>query len=309
MAYQTGTFTDFTNLQSIIHSFATANGWTLTAGVLSKGGTAVKITVPDALALQLDFSDAHDGLGSLIDPSPRTFFMLDHYGGPTENSSGLDMIFPVTYHFFEFGASNEIVIVINYNTEYIQQMSFGEIHKYGTWGGGVYGHATTQTRTSYIREYNPEHMAGYASNTSYKPTPTVWDQASRYYTPYPNLGIKCDIDGLEWIYNAKIYNENATYKYPVGQLGFYPASLSLPYVWKVNQGNLQPAFITPMVLMQRPDNLLSVIGAAVNFRHVNISNYATGEILTIGGVKWMVFPSHVRTYTMHVGFAVRYEGP
>ena len=305
MAYQTGTFASFASLKTTIETFATTNGWTLTSGILHKGSVAAQLSVPDAQALQLDFSDAQDGVGNLISPHVRSLFLLDNFGGPTSNDSGLDMQFPVTYHLFEFGAYNEIICVINYNTDYIQQMSFGEIKKYGTWLGGTYGASTASERTTNNQYFYPFRLFFYAASgkSSAGGMWTTNQSASNDSTTNPNHIIKCDIDGGEWLINSVSRAGFA------GENRFYPSSLSRPYTGVVNQSNLQPALAAPMILMGRPSDLVSVVGTVPNVRHVNVAHYNIADIVTIGGVKWMVFPMQIKTFSLDIGFAVKYEGP
>ncbi|MDX9785044.1 MAG: hypothetical protein RBT72_09920, partial [Spirochaetia bacterium] len=63
MAYQTGTANNATDLKDIIETFAQANGWTLSSGILSKGQCHVRLTVINTdQGIQLEGANSADFL-------------------------------------------------------------------------------------------------------------------------------------------------------------------------------------------------------------------------------------------------------
>ena len=306
MAYSTGLYHSMAGLQGEIEGFATAHGWTLTSGILHKGGCAVKLGTPIAQSIQVEVSDAHDGSGSLISPHHRVFYLYEKFGVGGAAAPGSDnMRYPATYHLFEFGASDEIICVVEYNAGYVQQLSFGTIKKIGSWVGGVYGSATSS-----VLEYNLTTLSlgmglhiGYYCGAGGMWVATVTD--SRWVTEYPNAVIKCNVvAGGTWI------NNTAHYAYgPPDRIQFTPVLMSSFFVSAVDPNAPVPYLIEPTIAVMPTASTYSIVGTIPNVRHLNIANLELGEVIEVGNDRWKVFPMLSKQHSGHIGYAVRYEGP
>jgi len=293
-------------LQAEIEGFATTYGWTVTSGVLHKGGCAVKLGTPVSQSLQVEVSDSHDGSGNLINPYHKVIYLYEVFGGPEDSSFGMVMLYPATFHLFEFSASDEIICVVEYNTHYVQQMSFGTIKKIGTWGGGVYGSATS----TFLEGGNPTLSLGMALHGGFSHgAGGMWGIISGitlWYDEKPNAVIKCDVvAGGDWVINATFQSSEG----PPNRVTFTPVLMSSLFVSAVDPNAPVPYLIEPTIAVKKTLTSYSIIGTIPNVRHLNIANLELGDVSEGVNDRWKVFPMISKLHTGQVGYAVRYEGP
>ena len=305
MAYSVGSFHSMAELQAEIEGFAVTHGWTLTSGVLHKGGCAVKLGTPVAQSIQVEVSDSHDGSGNLIGEYAQELYLYEVFGGPTESSAGMVMLYPATFHLFEFSASDEIICVVEYNTHYVQQMSFGTIKKIGTWAGGVYGSATSANQGT----KNPILSLGmsmYMGTNAGVGGMWVVINGTNWYEDLPNAVIKCDaVAGGTWIHNSTTTYDPG----PPDRTFFTPVLMSNLFVNQVNPNTPVPYLIEPTIAVKQTTTSYSIVGTIPNVRHLNIANLELGDVIEVGNDRWKVFPMISKLHTGQVGYAVRYEGP
>lgn len=307
MAYLTGSFHSMAELHSEIEAFATDNGWTVTLGVLHKGGCAVILSTPVSQSIQVEFAASHDGAGNLIDPYPSVFYLYEVWGGPTETSNGMVMEYPATFHLFEFSASDEIICVVEYNTHYVQQMSFGTINKVGTWTGGVYGTSTAVTPYS----TNPKVNNSMQFTSNYYPTGGMWGWMAWALDDYVqpgrgNAAVRCEeVPGATWVSNSYFKgSEGVPLRTP-----FCPVLLSQNFTSTSDPNAPVPVLSEPIITLKRTSTTYSILGSIPNIRHLNVANLEIGEVVEVGNDRWKVFPMISKLHTGHLGYAVRYEGP
>ena len=147
MPFQTGTATSFVNLLDTLRLFATANGWTENSWVspalsLQKGTIYANLNAT-ATDLQMKGSLGYSGAAawnaqpSTHAPTPR--IRDGWYGAVT---------WPATYWMFIHTSPDDIVVVVRYQPTRYLYFTFGSLTKYGTYTGGEYYAASSESTTS-----------------------------------------------------------------------------------------------------------------------------------------------------------------
>ena len=329
MAYQTGTSATCSDLLTSIVAFAAANGFTSPGGgVLHDGTSGWRLTAEYTdQRLRLESSNSIDlSTGTCVNDS-NIFITTANW--------------PVTYHLFAGVAPLSLVCIVQYDTDYYQYMSFGNIVKYGSYVGGNYGCASLgRTYAAAAPIYEPTstwHKGfsdkciisyttyvcapfwGFAVSASGFPTSLPWTNigtAFRLYQYSQGSHVHVELDGFTWPGQDVTTNDLTN-------------SDKLPCVlWQGRLASASPndfngrAVLTPHYLyMHRGSYYQSCIGRLPHIRMIRINNYSPGDIVTLGVDRWMVFP-YLKKVVDHsgdllaaagtsgvYGWAIRYDGP
>lgn len=296
MPYQTGTFSSMTNLATTIKAFAVANGWTQNGDVLSKGAVYVTVVGVSASPNRVDIQGGDGETGGVLDnPSPLTLRMNDHI------NHGGNIPYPGTYHLFSHSAPDCIFCVINYNSIYHQHLAFGDINKYGTWGGGPWFAATTNQSSSNASFYSIMEYCACDTSDSRSSGCFLYPCASVGNGTRYGSQMLCDIDGNTWLRDVWRNSSNTTY-------GFCGSGYAHNYMRKLDPTHEQPVLAPCNIIMYRPATMSSVIGDIPHVRYLRVDNYDPATIITIGSNKWMVFPHRSKGNSV-AGWAIAYDGP
>jgi hypothetical protein len=310
MAYQTGTANTATDLKGIIETFAQANGWTLSSGILSKGQCHVRLTAINTdQGIKLEGANSADFLTGVC-PNWAQFYIASAQ-------------WPITYHLFAHGTPDTLVCVLNYNVNSFQYLAFGDIAKFGSWTGGNWFSATMGQASTLLPALSI-HSTIMTSSPYVEGTTRIdgssYDAASGgifsfvYGVTVPGGGgsfLHAEIDGGTWLRP----NNGDTVR---ADSSAYSAVLiaQAPNAWN-SQAILFPHAIT----VTRPSSRISVIGEIGHIRMLRIDNYNPGDIVTIGVDKWKVFPwlkknssdrgnsSNTAGESGTIGWAIKYDGP
>ncbi|MBU6956082.1 hypothetical protein [Hahella sp. HN01] len=310
MAYETGQVGSNSALRDAMMLFAEANGWRIQGDSLSKGVNHVSLTLADpdqvviAGANSADFS---------VDPCPQKARIW------LPSSA-----WPVTYHLFAHESPDLLLCVVNYTVSRHQWMACGDIQKYGAWEGGNWfaaSHcmAAKSTNGFYFTPTQAgegQYRAGYWRS----PAAPFWntrntDSHSNGFQHYRASFLHCRVDGNIW----PGANANNTV-WPSFPQYAHPIQMRQPNSWS------QQSVMTPMWLwLPRSDGYISLLGHLEHWRSLRLNYYNAGDILTLGGERWKVFPwwekdiqspngsygssAGSRLSTGTFGFAVRYDGP
>ena len=318
MAYITGSAASFADLQTAIQNACTANGWTLSSGILSKNGCFFQLVAgtSDGYA-QLQLFGGTGQSGTTLTGQPPS-----NYGAKICSNNGNVIAFPINYEIHIFTNPDEVYCIINYNSDFYQQLSFGKsdvpgIGGTGAWFSGAKRSDQTLTNTTYG---NKVFM-----NISWPETVGV--DAYEGYT----LGLFIGGSEDNGSYNASFVHTglDATpwrtgYGGTSARTGFRSAGKAvanllqqLPNLY--NSANvLLP--IKPVAL--RSSGGVTIIANPKNARYLRIDNVVPGEIITFGADKWKVYPFYRKdatqrdgvnwvdgaTHTGTFGYAIRYTG-
>jgi hypothetical protein len=308
MAFQTGTASSFINLLDALRLFATANGWTqnLWADVgadkrlhLQKGAIYANfLAEADNTELRMGGSIGFNS-GSAWDAQPsmapwRPFMSAAYYGA---------IAWPVTYYLFLHTAPDSIEVVIRYQPTRYMWVMFGDITKYGTWPGGDF-YGASYERDQFTRP-------AFSIQQSITQTPVLFhDQGDGGgVVAHRNSILHAEVDSNVWW---------APY---VGNNPSSPIVTATRHVWPLVNRSLSAfnglATLQPIELYAlRPDAHWSPLGRVEHVRYANVLNHNAGDIIDIGGQKWMLFPwlekggpTDSTPTTLHAGMAIKYDGP
>lgn len=299
MPYQTGTVANPADLKTTIETFAVARGWSLGSGILSKGGSYIRLTAPDAEILTIEAS--FDNFSTQAPHTPRIRI-----------TSG----WPVTYYLFGFTDVDNIYCVVNYSVSKFQYVAFGKLLKYGTWTGGTWASATlahqTSTLIGIVVSGTPLSMVG-----AYSGSPPALSggaiqcsgEGGAAIANRQNSVLHAEIDGNTWAMPARdTFRINVTW--PLGNL-----INRLPNAW-----NSQTLLLPYQMVATRASEYRSLVGEFPHIRACRIDNHEPGDIVTLGPDSWKLFPWLEKNSTQRdgvassghsgtLGWAIKYDGP
>jgi hypothetical protein len=322
MAYTSGSANDMAAVRTAIFTFCVANGWTLNSAgnILSKNGAffwlvSTTSSSPQSLVIRggtgINGSNALTGQAVGFAAMTRVAYAAS------------DPAFPLIYEIHVLSNPDEVYVVINYNVDLYQYLSFGK--------SNVLGLPSTATGAWFSAS-----SAGYSINGSSYVTMTITNAATTYYpapglfwaengagsssaTPEPavnvpgNSFIHTDLDGRGW--SGGYYQGNLA-----SSLGGIRSLLQvLPNAWNGE------AVLIPFPIYQpyQAFTKTALVADLSHIRHMRIDNHTPGDIITLGADKWKVYPWLKKVITSRngpsadntgaqgsgtLGYAIRYTG-
>ena len=309
MTYVTGSATSISDLKTNIVSACTSNGWSSDGDVIWKGSSYFEITVSG------DFVEIYGGTGQ----SGGVISGKSPHGA---RIGGSYVTFPVTYEVNLFTGPDEVYAVVNYNSDYYQQMSFGTTDVAGATEGPWF---TGAHNTTYTSSNNGISMnMGFNSGGSY-----CFASVSTNSMGLFNYGfwsgevcssfVYTDANGTAGWYG---YNSGATAeRLREGSVAWVAGLLgSLP-----NEFTNTNVLLPIKALLDMTSNGRATVANLRNARFGRIDYNAPGEILTYGSEKWKIYPflkknsavrngvaTNTSTPEDHSGtyaYAIKYTGP
>jgi hypothetical protein len=295
MAYQTGVITSAADLVAVIRDFAVANGWTANGSVLSKGGTYIRLTAPNASEVRIE--GARNGNFVAPDLSVR-HSRIRNTAWPAS----------ATYHLAAFNDPDTVWCTINFAVTTHQHIGFGTVEKYGNWAGGGWFHA----------QHTPASADGnVGSRIDGWQYPLYWSsprECALFWSPFkPDQenaasSLHCELRGHVW---EPPINNTA--------IGVHcPTIMSPIHKYNPNQFNGQTVLTPFLLFLQNADGHYMSIGHVGHLRFVRLINYNPGDVIELGTDRWKLFPWHIKDAaypdgncdsTGLLGVAVRYDGP
>ena len=323
MAYVTGTASSFSDLKSQIEAACTDNGWTLSSGILSKGGVFFQLVA--------DTQDGYDQLrlhggtsqtGATLNDQPPS-----GYGAKICSTAGHVVGFPITYHISVFAAPDEVYCVINYNSDFYQQLSFGRSDVPGIGGSGAWFTGAKRSDLDLLHGPNMIIESRFTDQASAR------TYGLRYTGYCGGLFFDDVIDANNWgcagssfvhvgLDSTQWRSPNSEGAGPTGYrgAGTKVGSLLMQLPSLFNSANvLLP--IKPVAV--RYSGGVTIIANPKNARYLRVDNVSPGEVITFGADRWKCFPffkkdtaqrngdsdtsgaAHSGTF----GYAIRYDGP
>jgi hypothetical protein len=278
--YQTGVATDPADLLAKLNTFAVANGWTSnnpTGGgkVLSKSGVVVGFNTDVNDFWMRGAISVDTGLAWNAQPNNAGVTFTVNVGvGPF-----------TAYHFFAGAEDGQVYLhgVVEILSNIYRHFVFGELIKSGSYTGGTYvdGVYWSPSTTYMNSAHSSQHVTIADSMNGIAAMPQVWcDHDSK--TNNWQLGFSADSHGTTLMTgNDRASGMNDTLISSIGYQRYNGRTPQWPAQYYVN----------------RASNLRSLIGRIPDFRLLSMQQYVPGDIRTIGGVDWMIFPHCQRTDT------------
>lgn len=272
MAYVTGTVNNITDLRTAIFNACTANGWTLSGEVLHKGTAYFRLYIVGS-ALLLIGGTGKDGSNNLT--GLATFPTM-----VTPSSDAPGLVYPVTYHIHINSSPDEVYVFLNHSSDYYQYLAFGQsdvaLPGTGNWFCGLY------------REVLIGGLALVKSTAQGQGGSQGW----------PDAGFFCGQGGNELL-NSHIHHNleggsgwsgnGAHAQVAIGR----PTALTnvVPLVGISPNAYNGEALLLPIpVTVARPSSFYSLVAQLRHSRYIRIDHIEPGQILTIGGDQWKVYP-------------------
>lgn len=296
MGYYSGSANDMATVRSALVSACVTEGWTWDGGteVLSKDAAFVRLQIVSGYLTLLGRTSASAG------DAPSIVRM----GQMGSNA----IIWPVEYSFFVF--DTEVYCVIRFGVDYYLWCAFGQSTVASLPGTGMWVAASLHAASSNFPSITP--TIGPSGSYVYACPAIFW----RSYTgsgDTPNaceFWVHSDFDGQGWWAGQTAGASTA------GVLAVVPLIGLLPNSW-----NSEAVLLPIRTYKVRPSNKLSLTVDLEHARYTRVDNYSPGEVINIGGDRWMVLPFYRKNtaardgstspanHTGTLGWAIRYEGP
>lgn len=305
MAFATGAAGNINDLLTALQNSCTANGWTLTNGVLASGDCHLKASV-SAAALALSIGLGDDGNGNLTSPAPGTTVL--------SNCLGADpIVYPVVW--FAHVTATEVYFVVNFSVDRYIMCAFGQSPVPGLPGKGVWvngsgaGAAGTLIWNSFFAGqviYNGYTGTGlFYCGQAFNGSPT-W---SYFHHGLDNGGWSQPSDDN----NGVVPSFGGAVKATIGAIDLM--TLFSPSTWSG-----EPILVPVQPAIGRPSGFVSVVGELVSCRYVRLDNLDAGQIITIGTDRWKIYPFYRKNASARnpgngsvdsgtLGLAIHYDGP
>ena len=293
MAYITGSAASFADLQTAIQNACTANGWTLSSGILSKNGCFFQLVAgtSDGYA-QLQLFGGTGRSGTTLTGQPPS-----NYGAKICSNDGNVIAFPINYEIHLFTNPDEVYCIINYNSDFYQQLSFGKSDVPGIGGTGAWFSGAkrsdqtltdaTQGNKVFLSVSWPESVGtitydGYGCGL-------FFDGSGAYFCSF----VHTELDATPW---RRGTSWEALTGYRSAGMQVSNLLMQLPNLY--NSANvLLP--IKPVAL--RSSGGVTIIANPKNARYLRIDNVVPGEIITFGTERWKCYPAYRKDATVRDG--------
>lgn len=279
MAFQTGTSSGPSDLVTLLSTFATANGWTVS-------NTSDSFKVFRSTALNIYFSVSWDA--SNINLRGCTGYdsganWTSQPGVAPVSATCNQLTGPFKAYYF-FGTNQYMHVVIETTTNIFKHVVFGTLNKNSTYTGGEYYdasfHATGINDNNYPESTNHRYLFDGCSNNT--------DKAR----------LRVVADGYDW----RPY-QSATVVATNHVKGCVRASSTITGAvasYSINAFNQRTTLVPIVLAVGRPSSLYSLIGSPPDIRQVKMDNLNPGQVITLGTDEWYVFPHIQKTSTINV---------
>ncbi|AKI28742.1 structural protein [Stenotrophomonas phage vB_SmaS-DLP_2] len=320
MAYITGTAANFADLKTAIENACTSNGWALADGILSKNGCFFQL-IADSLGgyPQLRLHGGTGKSGSTLTGQPPS-----NYGAKVASPVGNQIVFPINYEIHLFTDPDEVYCIINYNSDFYQQLSFGKsdipgIGGTGAWFTGAYRHDYSLSDATFAHKVftaiswgdvtGVTTYAGLCVGLFFEGNSS--QTGGSYFASFVHTGL----DSTPW--RSGHGGDTMLSGYRGAGLSVGSLLMSLP-----NISNQATILLPIKPVARRSSGGATIIANPKNARYLRIDNVVPGEIITFGADQWKVYPfyrkdatvrngvdwSNGATHSGTFGYAIKYTG-
>lgn len=301
--YYTGSVSNYADLRTALLDACTDNGWSLSSGILSKGGAYARpyasssTTTTEGTGLLVELGTGQSG--SSVTGASGAIPRLG--GGSHANVPAVT--FPATYFIFVFTDPDEVYCILRFDTDRHYYINFGN----GGLGGAIWVDATLW-RGQNSAQIHIDNTAGGAASYGLAAGIPWWTTNST--SKWAANAIRSDLDS-EWSQYGTITTTGMCFATYAAQ----PQMQYTPNTW-----NGDSPLVPIAVYQNRPGNKRSLVLQLQNARYVRVDNYESGDIITLGADQWMVFPGYRKNvsardggssigHTGTFGWALRYIEP
>ena len=310
MTFIAGTAPSFADLRTNLIAGCVANGWSNSGNILWKGSSYFEITATSTY-LQIYGGTGQSG-GVISGKSPNGARLGGSY-----------TTFPISYDLHIFTDPDEVYLVVNYNTDCYQQISFGTT----TIDGGGYGPWFTGAHNTY---------SGPSDNNG-------MNVANGFYNIYSYCYASTSTNGLG-LFNYAVWTGEvaASFVYTTanGTPGWYgynsgatsarlsnngSASLVAALLNSTPVGFNSGSILLPIkATLDMGSNGRAVVASLAHARFCRIDNSLPGDVISYGSEQWKLYPwlrksttsrsginNNTLTPPTHsgtLGYAIRYTG-
>ncbi len=297
MPFVTGTANSFSDLLAAVQAACTANGYTLTGNVLSKGTLFAEVTLPvqtyPRLSVRCGTGQSAGVLSGGSDQGNATMGFAT-----TGTALGTNAFaFPMTYYVHIGTAPDEVYMVVNYGITMYQYIAFGKSSVLGLTGSGNW-YAGSDVASNDQKSQMIIRSDGSANLSS----PGVLNgglfQGTDASLLSQNGAVDHELDTATWIAKG-------------AWLDAWNLLYNSPSAW-----NAESILIPVSVYATRPSGFVSTVAELAHARFTMIDNVVDQQILLLGSDRWKVYPWWKRgargVYAADsgtAGHAIRYDGP
>ena len=318
MAYVTGIANSMADLLAAIQSACTANGWTLTGSVLSKGTCFVQLTV---VGESIDVLAGTGYSGSAITGTPYRSARL-------QAVSSIAITYPATYDIHVHAAPDEVYVLLNYNVTRWGWLAFGQSPAVGIPGTGNWQAAMCSADATVggiciapggiaptAAPAATSAAIGFRINASGTPQNSTDGQNFRFHHGLDTAaGWSSNGDGAG-VPDAYQTGWQSGPSRAVTVLPLAPQLARLPNLW-----NGETVLLPLQPHVYRASGKVSLVGELGHARCLRNDNLADGEVITLGADRWKAYPWHRKNtgardggtnadHSGTLGWAIRYDGP
>lgn len=309
MAYYSGQASSYPELLNVLTSACVAEGWTWADGILSKGGIFVKLTISTGDGAGIVATGGTGKAGTaLLNASPIEPRLGRH------NQSAPIVTFPLNYMLHVFGDTPEVFLMINFDIDRYHYLAFGAqaSPEICLWIVATAG-----------KSYSLQYSAG---SLDFTISPTVGLEQMLNYSKSTSCGpFWCTRGGVNNdLAKTAVYSAVDAAWLVSADLNVYVNAIdAVQPLIRINQLWNSESILLPIQIVQnRLSNKKSIIGNIKRARYIRIDNYEPGQIITLGSVKWKIYPFYRKNiaqrdgggtggadHTGTFGWAIGYDGP
>ncbi|RHW21879.1 hypothetical protein [Pseudomonas jilinensis] len=293
MGFYSGSANDMAAVRAAFVDACVTEGWAWNGSneMLSKGSMFLRLQIVSGYLTLLGRTSAGAG------DAPSIVRM---------GQMGTAITWPVEYMFFIFDA--EVYCVIRFGVDFYLWCAFGQSTVAGLPGTGMWVAASVHALAGNDPAMQP--TGGPAASFFYGCPGIFWRDNVGGNATANDYWVHSNLDGQGW------WSGQSLGAPPVGIRPAVPLPGLLPNNW-----NSEAVLLPIRAYKVRPSNRLSITVDLEHARYTRVDNYAPGEVIQIGGDRWMVLPFYRKNsaardgssvpapHTGTLGWAVRYEGP
>lgn len=319
MAFYSGQAASYNELLNVLVNACSANGWSWSDGILSKGNAFVKPYVSTSLTVTLGPGLViQGGTGksgnTLLNPSRMQPRIGAIGAAPVILPSP---VFPLLYRIFIFNNPDEVYLVIKYDNDRFANLAFGASNIDGVKGwisASLSAGYFTQTSDQNYKSFSITPTTGGNNGNSGTASQTIatgffWQNDRLGYDHHITSAVYVDLGDIKaWMPDNSTSGCEAV-------SAIDPLISRLPSTWS-STSNLLPV----QIYCRRDSNKKSLVAELAHVRFLRIDNYEPEQIISLGSERWMILPFcrknlSARNGGMYIdhsgtlGWAIRYDGP
>lgn len=294
-SYSTGTCTSLANLVSSLQAAASAAGWTVSGGGISKGPLSMSVTTTGTTNAEV--LRARATVAGVVSPADSCM-LAGRFGGNVGGTSR-DIVWPATYHIFIYTDPDLIVVALNHDSIYWQYLMFGIAKNLGSTGiGGVvpfqwstfHGPVGTENVAN-LWNTPSDGVSNHLHNAlpfGFNATGIAGEPSSSYAYLNEGAGFDARPTNLAFKWAPRLPDGSGLTEGVLTMMDNFPGGTMAVARRQPNLSNGDSVFAEMRVAIQRPDNFWSWAFEIPHIRLCRNDYYADGDTVTRGSDVWMI---------------------